>query len=113
VSDTTTTYEPVKAGTMFSASWGYDQTNVDFYEVVSISKSGLSVMLQEVGQHRQTDGQGPHDRVVPDRRDKKGKPFRRKLHVWPSGCGVSINSYTWASPWDGTPRSQTGIGWGH
>ena len=107
--------EPVKVGTIFDAAWGYDQTNVDFYEVVSISKSGQSVMLQEIGAHRQTDGDGPHERVVPDRRVKTGKPFRRKLHTG-GGLrepGVSINSYTWASPWDGTPRHQTGIGWGH
>jgi hypothetical protein len=105
--------EPVKAGSIFSASWGYDQTNVDFYEVVKVSPSGKTVTLQEVGQHRQTSGHEPSDRVVPDRTIKKGQPFRRKLHVWPTGCAVSITSYSWASPWDGSPRHQTGQGWGH
>jgi hypothetical protein len=39
----------IKPGTVFSNSWGYDQTNVDFYEVVSVSASGKSVKIRKCG----------------------------------------------------------------
>lgn len=39
--------EAVKIGDVFSASWGYDQTNVDYYEVVG--KRGSMVDLREIG----------------------------------------------------------------
>lgn len=29
----------VELGQVFSYSWGYDQTNVDFYQVVKVGKS--------------------------------------------------------------------------
>jgi hypothetical protein len=37
----------ITVGTIFYASWGYDQTNVDFYKVVEVSKSGKSVKIME------------------------------------------------------------------
>src|SRR5438552_359421 len=46
----TSTVEPVTAvnvGDFFVSSWGYDQTNVDFYRVVEVSKSGKTVKVQE------------------------------------------------------------------
>lgn len=37
----------VKVGDIFYSSWGYDQTNVDFYQVVAINKSMAT--LREIG----------------------------------------------------------------
>ena len=36
----------VKVGDVFEASWGYDQTNVDFFQVVA--KTGKSVRIKQV-----------------------------------------------------------------
>ena len=36
-------------GKIFYSSWGYEQTNIDFYEVVEVSKSGKSLTLQQIG----------------------------------------------------------------
>jgi hypothetical protein len=40
--------QAAKVGTVFVRSWGYDQTNVDFYEVVSISASGKTGKAREI-----------------------------------------------------------------
>ena len=40
--------DPVKVGDIFSGSWGYDQTNVDFFEVVAVTKSGKSARIRPV-----------------------------------------------------------------
>lgn len=40
--------EDIEVGTIFCASWGYDQTNVDFYKV--IRKTAAMVEVVEVGQ---------------------------------------------------------------
>lgn len=45
----TTTFTPtVEVGDVFSSSWGYEMTNVDFYEVVGLSPSGKSVRLRRI-----------------------------------------------------------------
>lgn len=38
----------VKVGDFFEESWGYDQTNVDFYEVVKVSASGQTIWMRHV-----------------------------------------------------------------
>lgn len=41
----------VKVGDIFCASWGYDQTNVDFYEVTKLIGKH-TVLIKELGQER-------------------------------------------------------------
>jgi len=53
----------VKVGDVFYESWGYDQTNIDFLEVVEVSPSGKSVVCQMVGK----TGVG-EDHVIPSQR---------------------------------------------
>lgn len=43
---TQTQQATVKVGSFFVASWGYDQTNVYWYQVKEITKSGKSVKVQ-------------------------------------------------------------------
>ena len=39
--------QPVKIGDIFEMSWGYDQTNVDYFQVVSLTPRG--VYVREIG----------------------------------------------------------------
>lgn len=56
--------ESVKVGDIFSASWGYEQTNVDYYQVVG--KKGSMVEVREIGMHSVEGSEGMmSDRVVP------------------------------------------------
>lgn len=59
----------VKVGEVYYDSWGYDQTNIDFVEVVSISPSGKSVLCQMASKKDVQD-----DHVVPS--GKYGVQFR-------------------------------------
>lgn len=40
--------ERLQLGTVLVSTWGYDQTNVDAYEVVEKSKSGATVKLRRI-----------------------------------------------------------------
>lgn len=56
--------ETVKVGDIFFASWGYEQTNVDFYQVVA--KRGQMVDVREIGLKSTMEETGPmSDYVVP------------------------------------------------
>ena len=97
----------VRVGDFFEESWGYDQTNIDFYQVVRVSASGKSIWLRHVA----SDVVG--GRVAP-RRDaftedhRFGVVFRRKLSAgWAGAPWISLTSYSGASLWDGQPAYDT------
>lgn len=96
----------LKEGDILYSSWGYDQTNVDFYQVVSTV--GKAIVMREIAS-KSAGG----DRVVaaPDR--FIGPPIRKipqgdRNHVY-----VRINSFSSAYPWDGKSLYQTGPHGGH
>lgn len=39
----------VKVGDIFHTSWGYDQTNTEYFKIVSISKTGKTCELVQIG----------------------------------------------------------------
>lgn len=96
-------YEP---GAILSCSWGYDQTNVDFYVVVRRKAGkGGQVWLTLAPLDGHETGDGWTGTKVPGTRVGSAT-FRRKLHVWDDGeGGVSITSYSWAGLWSGEPAS--------
>lgn len=63
----TATAAPVKVGDFFVSSWGYDQTNVDFYKVVGMTASGKSVKVQKWTSALAPGAEdgGPSESVVP------------------------------------------------
>ena len=114
---TTTETAPIRVGDVFYASWGYDQTNVDFYQVVGVTASGKSVRLRKIAAERVGEGGGPSEHVRPaidqfvddkvlTRRYREGGGTHRGY--------VKIESWMWAWPTtlDET-HSRTGLGWGH
>ncbi len=106
-----------QVGDILSYSWGYDQTNIDFFVVVKRTESAKGVVfltLQEVAAsvsdevgfmtYKTVPARDGDGNVIP----KPGKPIRRKLHVDTRGggrreIGVAINSYGWCSTWSGNP----------
>ncbi len=108
---------PVKAGDVFVCSWGYDQTNIDFYEVVSVSSTGKTGEVVAIGQNVDYAGSGS-DRVTPNRlhRGEKVRRVTFRCSTWNSADKTwyfNVNSYSSASRWDGSTRHQTAQGWGH
>lgn len=116
---------PVTEGDFFVCSWGYDQTNIDFYKVIAVSPSGKTVTIQEweqVGQrgrdHDQVmPGAGPRQfpRWVDGQRDgvTTAAPQQRRVNRRYGAPMLTMSSYSIARLWDGRVRYQTASGAGH
>lgn len=111
-------YSP-KVGDVFYCSWGYDQTNVDFYEVVGVTKSGKSVRVQAC-RSEMVDDNGPATHVVPVAGSVWGsdgvQTKRLRTHYrdgTPCTPAFFVASYADAYLWDGAAKYETGQGWGH
>lgn len=92
----------IKAGDILSASWGYDQTNVDWYRVTK--RTGSRVYLQRL-QGIETETGFMCGTSVPGE-PTSAAPFYRKVkdgYAAGQAESVKINSYTWAYKWDGRP----------
>lgn len=101
----------IKIGDIFVSSWGYDQTNVDFYEVVQ--QTTTMVVIREIEKRVEGSG-GSTEKVVPVPHKFIGAPLRRKVKSgWRGDAWIDLNSFSGASKWDGSPVTQTGGGFGH
>jgi len=101
----------LEVGAILVSSWGYDQTNVDFYEVTEIK--GKMVVVREIAL-KNVGSSGDRDKVVPIPHKFIGKPLKRK----PTGRGtqgawVKIDNVQTARLWDGKPEYQTSPYAGH
>jgi hypothetical protein len=106
---------PLKVGDLLSASWGYDQTNVDYYQVVKTTKR--MVHLRKVAGARVPDSEGMDCcRVTPCKdRFLDEKVLKKLVQVRPEkdgtvSCSVKVRDWgVWASPC--TPDSTTYCSW--
>jgi hypothetical protein len=110
--------EGVKVGDFFVSSWGYDQTNVDFYKVVGLTAKRIKVQQWST----KVEDDGFHAKVVPGDKPIKGgrnkdgfmdatveAPVETKtVHVFSDTPRFKVNSYAGARLWDGRPAYQTG-----
>ena len=64
-------FEP---GDIFRSSWGYDQTNVDYYEVISVTEKMLTVC--QIASASSSEEGFMTARCVPAPGEFKGKPFK-------------------------------------
>lgn len=93
----------IKVGDIWSCSWGYDQTNVDFYVVVKVT--GKMVHLREIASRSTGDSSVAPD---PTRFVSSEIHARKVVH---GGC--SLKSYMWAHPFSGGSTYQTPANAGH
>jgi hypothetical protein len=88
-------------GSILCSSWGYEQTNIDWYEVIAVV-SDKTVVIRKIGARIDNDsGCGPmsgYSTPVPG--DYVGEPMRKRAN----SHGVSLTSYSSAHPWDGKPK---------
>jgi hypothetical protein len=85
----------LKVGDILVSSWGYEQTNVDFYEVVAL-RGACSVMVRRVREERTADDD--HRMTgssIPFPGFYWGAPFLRR--VGHGGNSVRLNSFSAAS----------------
>lgn len=109
----------IKVGDIFYASWGYDQTQVNFYEVVGLT--GASVRVRQVAQRDVSSGSNPHSEMVPvpgsyipTRVNNTEHDVLTKRLVGDAGWpAIKITESQYCILWDGKPKYQTGWGYGH
>ena len=115
----------LKVGDILYCSWGYDQTNVDYFRVSEIiGKRKIKI----VGLGTSAESDGIHDKATPQEVggnhwtrkqyyceiDKKWKTKNIELVKFAnSNNSVKISSFAYAYLWDGKPKYQTNAYMGH
>ena len=87
----------LKPGTILYTSWGYDQTNVDWYQVITVK--GCTVTLRPIAGSTTENGY-MSGKTVPVHDEFTGNAFKKVIR---SGS-INIESYASAWVWDGTPK---------
>ena len=112
----------LKVGDILTSSWGYDQTNVDFYQVVKLSKCFVELMPIEGKVTSYDDCYMDTVIPVPGQRlqywNNDPEPIiRRKISsgdtTGKNEVYIRISSCQYARPWNGMPRKQTNSMNGH
>jgi hypothetical protein len=89
----------LKAGDILYTSWGYEQTNVEFYEVMAVR--GSVVDLQELQKDKGESSHGMQGECMPIRGQYRGELIKGKR---PNGRNcVRLDSCSSGYPWDGRP----------
>ena len=85
--------EGVKEGDIYVASWGWEQTNIDAYQVVA--KKGATVTLREIAVASVEGSEGfMSDRVVPVKNEFIGGEFKKRI----TGKHINIDDVRMATP---------------
>ena len=101
----------IKIGDVFGTSWGWDQTNREFYEVVDIP-SPKTVLLSELETRLEVDGnQAMTGRVYPQKGKYTGEKFQKRLIGGPDGTYIKFASYRTGSIVDLDKRPSYNISW--
>jgi hypothetical protein len=96
----------LQVGDIWSSSWGYDQTNVDFYQVLKVTAKTVTVRkiyketVELTGQFTGT--------VTPvvDMFARNSKEMRRTVRFWSGNTNpsIKIDDGEYAYPWSGKPE---------
>lgn len=94
----------MKKGDILVSSWGYEQTNIDFYEVVKATTK--TVVLVTLRSERHEDRYLRYQ-AMPIPGSGFGTPFRRKIIQFGNESYCRISSFESARLWKGKPESGT------
>lgn len=96
---------PVKVGDIFYTSWGYDQTNVEFYQVLEV-KGQFAQIRQICCSYDETGFLSGNKTALKNKFVKNAEPMRKKVLTNDGGNSVyfSISDCQTAWQWDGRPK---------
>lgn len=103
---------PAKVGDILYSSWGYDQTNIDFYQVTAVKGKQVVIrqICQKVDESKDRGDMSEYVLPIKDSFRQDGKEYR-KLAQMPynnaEGYWLSLTSYSSAEPWDGESKYQS------
>lgn len=104
---------PFKVGDILYDSWGYDQTNIDFYQITKVN--GMQIEMRELSQElTQSDGlSSMAGYVTPRKGDFISEPIKKIVQVMTSynsqtqsykaSCYIP-SKHGWISLWDGNKK---------
>ena len=99
----------VVVGDIFVASWGYEQTNVDFYQVTGTTSSQMQ--LRPIAKKTYKQKSDMSRTVVPESNKFTGPAIRKKITSdGRGGPAAKITNYSWAKKWNGKPMLETSYG---
>lgn len=104
----------IAVGDIFVSSWGYDQTNVDYFQVTEL-KGPKMVLVREIGgKVVDRDSHGTSETVVAVPDKFVGPPMLKKIRGGAKNTlSFKVNSFASAYMWDGKPDHQSGPYGGH
>ena len=88
--------DSIQKDTILYSSWGYEQTNIDFYIV--LERKGQSVTLQKIGKEITKRNYNDSGKCIADASIRIGEPFKKRLSKY---GGIALNSYANAKVYDG------------
>ena len=93
----------LKVGDIMYSSWGYDQTNIDWYQVVKVV-SGKMVEIRQINGTRNNDGMPSDQGTTMPIKDSfiENAPVLRKKAS--SSNSINLTSYANAWLWDGRSK---------
>lgn len=95
----------ITAGAIFSSSWGYDQTNIDYYQVTRATAK--TVWLRPIAQTTAEVTGSMSETVQPVPDDFTGDEFRRKVKPYGPEPFININECAIARLWNGAAQHQS------
>lgn len=95
----------MKDNDILVSTWGYEQTNVTFYQVIKATTKTATV--RKIEQRRSDNSSAMTGICVPLRDRFVSDAMRRKILDFGSGEMVFITSYEIAKPWDGKLEGYT------
>lgn len=107
---TTQNLNKLETGQILVASWGYDQTNIDFYQVVKGAEVGKFAQIKSIPA-KFSDCDGYDGRyLLPDLDAKNNgdKIFKKKVQSTGAEFYISISNYCLAYIWNNKPQLETG-----
>ena len=96
----------IEVGDIYYTSWGYDQTNVDFYMVTG--RTAKTVKYVAMGKGLDHNDGAACDMVVPDKCRIGKNEYTAKITAW----GFKAHGHA-ATKYEGKPVYETAAGWGH
>ena len=93
----------VKVGDIYVSQWGYDQTNVDYYQVMQVKSK--TAVLNQIGCNKTYTGP-MNGTCVPDTSVVGSKAIAKRILVLTDNEPYfKLNSYSSAYPWKGETNS--------
>jgi len=101
----------LEVGSVLTCSWGYEQTNVEFWKVIE-KKSDKTVVLRELAgrlaDKSESSSMNMAGFVVPTEQFISGRePVKKRVLV---GNMIELESFRTLQPWDGRPRYSSWYG---